>query len=56
MRILNNTLTNFNIPLGSLVNPSTNSSEVTQYTVSYSLNNFQVQYANRGFIYDKKNE
>jgi choloylglycine hydrolase len=56
MRILNNTLTNFNIPLGSVVNPSTNSSEVTQYTVSYSLNNFQVQYANRGFTYNKKNE
>ena len=54
MRILNNTLTNFNIPLGSVVNPIDNSTEVTQYTVAYALNKFQVQYADRGFKYDKK--
>ena len=56
IQIVNNTLTNFNIPLGSVLNPSTNSAEVTQYTVSYALNKFNIEYANRGFIYNKKLE
>ncbi len=56
IRILINTLSNFNIPLGSVVNPKNDSTEVTQYTVSYALNKFQVRYANRGFTYDKKDE
>ena len=54
--ILNNILSNFNIPLGSVVDPKNNTTEVTQYTVSYSLNLFKVKYAERGFKYDNKNE
>ena len=56
MRLLNNTLTNFNIPLGSVVNPDNNKIEVTQYTVAYALNKFQVQYAERGYKFDKKTQ
>lgn len=54
--ILNNILSNFNIPLGSVVDPNNNTTEVTQYTVSYALNKFKVKYAERGFKYDNINE
>ena len=46
-------LHNFDIPIGSVVNSKTNDQEVAQYTVAYSLNNFQIQYAPYGYI--KKN-
>ena len=46
---------NFDIPLGSVVDPKNEEKEVTQYTVAYSLNNFYLKYADYGYI-SKDNE
>ena len=50
MNLIFNLLHNFDIPFGSVVNPLTKNIEVTQYTVAYSLNNFNMKYANYGYI------
>ena len=44
-------LHNFDIPVGSVLNPKTNVPEVTEYTVAYSLNDFKQIYAPYGYIY-----
>lgn len=43
-------LHNFDIPIGSVVDKKTNIQEVTEYTVAYSLNNYEMEYAPYGFI------
>ena len=44
---------NFDIPLGSVVDPKNEEKEVTQYTVAYSLNDIYSQYADYGYIVDR---
>jgi penicillin V acylase-like amidase (Ntn superfamily) len=44
-------LHNFDIPVGSVLNPKSKIPEVTEYTVAYSLNNFQQIYAPYGYLY-----
>ena len=44
-------LRNFDIPIGSVLNPKNKVPEVTEYTVAYSLKNFHQVYAPYGYIY-----
>ena len=43
-------LHNFDIPLGTVVEPGTKEIEIVEYTVAYSINDYKVKYAPYGYI------
>lgn len=43
-------LHNFDIPIGSVIDPKTKEIDITEYTTVYSLNNFNHKYAPYGYI------